>query len=85
MSKGLRFIKLSEASFPANQHKRPGHGLVLCGSGCRRAVAGLLDQDSFNGAAGLKDTGPWRMQMLLFRSVQVHLIPRQNFSHCTDP
>lgn len=38
MSKGLRFIKLSEASSPENKHKRLRHGLLVGGSGCERLI-----------------------------------------------
>lgn len=44
-------------------------------------MAGLLVQDSFTGTARLKDVGPWGMQILLLRSVQVHLIPRHRIFH----
>lgn len=44
-------------------------------------MTGLFVQDSFTGAAGLKDIGPWGRQILLFRSVQVHLIPRHRIFH----
>lgn len=81
MSKGLRFIKLSEASSPTSKHLIRGLGMgwwvVRGGRGkYRRRWQVSLLRDSFTGAAGLKGTGPWEMQTPLFRTAQMQLISR---------
>lgn len=70
ISKGLRFIKLSEASSPKNKHRVSvptqawwqgkvewrGRGVVVETKG---TVGGLPAQDHLSTASGLKGTDPW--------------------------